>query len=67
MEENMKYEEAVRELESLVEKMGNGDIDIDVLAENLKKAQNLLKMCKDKLTKTEDEIQKLLANVQDSL
>ena len=63
----MKYEEAVRELESLVSKMGNGDIDIDVLAENLKKAQDLLKMCKDKLTKTEEEIQKLLSNVQNSL
>ncbi|MBR7013718.1 MAG: exodeoxyribonuclease VII small subunit, partial [Prevotella sp.] len=40
--------------------MENDELDIDSLAEQLKKAQELIKLCKDKLTKTDEEIRKLL-------
>ena len=58
--EDFKYEEAVRQLESIVEKLENDELDIDSMSENLKKAQKLIKLCKDKLTKTDDEINKIL-------
>ena len=60
MEKNVKYEEAVRRLEELVAKMENDEYDIDELAANLKTAQQLIKLCRDKLTKTDAEIKKLL-------
>ncbi len=56
----MKYEEAVRQLEDIVEKMENDELDIDTMADQLKQAQKLIKLCKDKLTKTDKEIQQLL-------
>ncbi len=56
----MKYEEALRQLEDIVRKMENNEFDIDQLAEQLKKAQNLIALCKSKLTKTDEEIQKIL-------
>jgi len=56
----MKYEEAVRQLEDIVEKMENDELDVDSLSEQLKKAQQLIKICKDKLTKTDNEIKKIL-------
>ncbi|MBR5687359.1 MAG: exodeoxyribonuclease VII small subunit [Prevotella sp.] len=56
----MKYEEAMRELETIVRKMENDELDIDTLSEQLKRAQQLIKMCKDKLTKTDEEIKKNL-------
>lgn len=56
----MKYEEALRQLEDIVRKMENNEFDIDQLAEQLKKAQNLIALCKNKLTKTDEEIQKIL-------
>ena len=59
--EEIKYEEAVRQLEDIVEKLENDELDIDSMSENLKKAQKLIKLCKDKLTKTDDEINKILA------
>ena len=37
----MKYEEAMRQLEDIVRKMENDELDIDSLAEQLKKAQEL--------------------------
>jgi exonuclease VII small subunit len=58
--QEMKYEEAVAQLESIVRRMETGELDLDSLADELKKAQKLIKMCKDKLTKTDEEIKKML-------
>ncbi len=58
--ETIKYEEAVRQLEDIVEKMESGELDIDSLCAQLKVAQKLIKQCKDRLTKTDEEIKKIL-------
>ena len=57
----MKYEEAMKQLEQIVSKMENDELDIDQMSEQLKKAQQLIKLCKDKLMKTDKEIQKILS------
>lgn len=56
----MKYEEAIKNLESIVSMMESGKLDLDLLEEKLKEAQQLIKLCRDKLTKTDEEISKLL-------
>ncbi|MBR1414524.1 MAG: exodeoxyribonuclease VII small subunit [Prevotella sp.] len=60
MDKNMKYEAAFAELQAIVRKMENDELDIDQLSEQLKRAQQLIKACKDKLTKTDAEIKKIL-------
>ena len=60
MPREMKYETAMRQLETIAEEMENGELDIDSLCEQLKTAQKLIKMCKDKLTSTEENIKKVL-------
>ncbi|QUB80622.1 exodeoxyribonuclease VII small subunit [Prevotella jejuni] len=57
---DIKYEEAVRQLEKIVDKMESGELDIDSMAAQLKKAQELVKLCKDKLKRTDADIQELL-------
>ena len=57
----MDYEEAVQQLESLVQRMENDELDIDELTTELKKAQQLIKMCKAKLTKVDEDIKKILS------
>lgn len=52
----IKYEEAVAQLEEIVDKMENDELDIDQLSDQLKRAKKLVKLCKDKLTKTDEEI-----------
>ena len=59
--EEMKYEAAIAELQSIVSKMENDELDIDQMSDQLKRAQELIKLCKDKLTKTDEEIKKILA------
>ena len=67
MNEELKYEEALAQLETIVRKMESNEFDIDELAVQLKTAQRLIKFCKDKLTKTEAEIQKIQAEQDSSL
>lgn len=61
MSKEIKYEEAFAELQSITRKMENDELDIDQMSEQLKRAQELIKLCKDKLTKTDEEIKKILA------
>ena len=61
MNEEIKYEEALTQLDTIVRKMEQNEYDIDELAAQLKTAQRLIKFCKDKLTKTEEELQKIQA------
>ncbi|MBQ3629679.1 MAG: exodeoxyribonuclease VII small subunit [Prevotella sp.] len=58
----MKYEEALQQLEAIVRKMEAGEYSIDELAQQLKTAQQLITLCKDKLLKTDAEIKKILGD-----
>ena len=62
MKKAPNYEEAVSQLEEIVQKMESGELDIDMMSTELKNAQQLIKLCKDKLTKTDEEIKKILEN-----
>ena len=62
MKQEIKYEAAFAELQSIVRRMENDELDIDQMSEQLKRAQQLIKICKDKLTKTDEEIKKILAD-----
>ena len=57
---DLKYEEAMTTLEQIVVRMENNELDLDTMSEELKKAQQLIKLCKDKLTKTDQEIRKII-------
>ena len=61
MKKETKYEEAMAELQDIVRKMENDELDIDQMTTQLKRAQELIKLCKDKLTKTDEEIKKILS------
>ena len=59
MSKEIKYEEAFTQLQNIVRKMENDEYSIDEIAMQLKEAQRLIKFCKAKLTKTEQEIRQL--------
>ena len=60
--EKINYEQAIEELETIVSKMESGELNLDAITENLKRAQKLIKLCKDRLTKTDEEIKKILSS-----
>ena len=61
MKQELKYEAAFAELQAIVRKMENDELDIDQMSDQLRRAQQLINLCKDKLTKTDEEIKKILA------
>ena len=63
MKENPTYTEAFEQLQQIVKQMEDADISVDDLADNIKKATKLIKICKDKLTKTEEEVNKTIAEL----
>ena len=57
--ENITYSEAMTRLEEIMGKIQSGRIDIDQLAGLLKEAQELVKFCREKLYKVDEEIKAL--------
>ena len=60
MRKQPTYEEAVRRVETLVAQLENNELDIDTLSKRLAEAQQLLALCRDKLTRADEEIHKIL-------
>lgn len=54
---NNSYEKAYNELQSIVAKMQNEEIGLDELGKEVKRAADLIKMCKEKLRNIEKEIE----------
>ncbi|MFR9165710.1 MAG: exodeoxyribonuclease VII small subunit [Dysgonomonas sp.] len=57
------YSETIKELENILDKIDSGEIDVDVLTAEIKKASELIKSCKEKLYKTDKEIKKILNDI----
>ncbi len=53
------YAQAMARLEKIVKQIDNNELDIDVLADKIKEANELIAFCSDKLTKAEKEMEKM--------
>ncbi len=58
--EKISYNEAVSEIETILQKIEEGKLDVDELAEKVSRVTDLLKICRDKLYFTEKQIGKIL-------
>jgi len=56
----IKYQDAINQIEEILAKIENKELDVDELAENVKKVSTLIGICKDKLYKTEKEVEQIL-------
>ncbi len=55
------YDAAMKQLEAIVAKMEQGQLGIEAMVAELKTAKALIKQCRDKLTKTEEEIKEIIS------
>ena len=65
MSEKITYTQAFEELQSIVEEIENGQISVDELSEKVKRATLLIKICKAKLTTTEEDVKQILKELED--
>jgi len=59
------YQQAIEELEQIMLKLENEDIDIDELSKNVKRAGELISFCKTQLRSTEKEIEHILGEMNE--
>ena len=62
MEKNkeMGYAEAIAEIEAILERFNSEQFDVDTLAAQVKRATELIAMCRKRLRKAEDDVAKVL-------
>ncbi len=65
MSKKQTYQNALNELEDIIEAIENEDIGIDELSSKVKRAASLLQFCQTKLRKTETDIDAILKDIKD--
>ena len=60
----LTYSQALTELEEILNEIESEEINVDMLAEKVKRAAYLIKFCKGKLRNTEEEVKKVLSDIQ---
>ena len=60
MDENINYTEAFEELQEIVNEIEQGEISVDELSQKVKRAALLIRICKHKLTCTEEDVNSIL-------
>jgi len=63
VDENTGYAEAIGELESILDELESNDVDVDVLAEHVKRASELIELCRDRIGKAKLRIEEVVAQI----
>lgn len=66
MSKEPTYTEAFEELQEIVSEIEQGEISVDELSEKVKRAAVLIKICKAKLVTTEEDVTKILKELEKS-
>jgi exodeoxyribonuclease VII small subunit len=60
----ISYKDAICEIEDIIGKMENEEMDVDELTSKVKRAALLLKFCREKLFDTESEVDKIIKEIE---
>lgn len=58
--QKFNYSKSLKEIEEIVKQIESGELDVDKLADKVRKATKLIKQCRDKLRTTEDDLGRIL-------
>lgn len=62
---SISYQEAMEELEQIVSDMETGEVPVDELSKKVKRASELIKVCKTVLYETTEEVNNVLKEMED--
>lgn len=60
MKDKITYDEATKEIEQILMKLRNNEISVDELSKEVKRATELITLCRDRLTSAEEDLKKIL-------
>ena len=58
----LTYSQALAELEDIISRIESEEVDIDALAEKVKRASVLIRFCREKLKSTEEDVKSVLSD-----
>ncbi len=64
-EKEISYNQAINEIEKILRKIEEQELDVDELAGKLKRVTALIKICKKKLHNAESEVEKILGQIEE--
>ncbi|WP_316821863.1 exodeoxyribonuclease VII small subunit [Pedobacter gandavensis] len=64
MKTNLTYELAYKELAEIAQEIETESVSVDVLAEKVKRASELIEFCQNKLRATETEVNKIIKQME---
>lgn len=59
------YADAMAELEEILEELEGDDLDVDVLADRVRRASELIKACRERITRAESELEGIVTDLED--
>jgi exodeoxyribonuclease VII small subunit len=66
MNKETRYDAAFKELQEIVNALEEGGISVDDLSEKIKRAVELIRICRKKLNTTEQDVSKILKELGDA-
>lgn len=64
MNKNLTYESAYEELKRIAREIEDESVSVDLLAEKVKRASELITFCQEKLRSTEQEVNKIIRQME---
>ena len=65
-DEPISYADAVRELETIAAELEQPDVDVDVLAARVGRAAELITLCRERITSTRLDVERVVAGFDET-
>jgi exodeoxyribonuclease VII small subunit len=64
-EQAIGYADAMRELEEILDELEGDQLDVDVLAERVRRASELIKLCRSRIARAQDDVARIVADLEE--
>lgn len=61
----LSYTDAIAELENILQRLRSGELGIEELTTSVKRAKELIEICKGELTETKTELNKIINDTEE--
>ena len=65
-DEKISYADAVAELEAIAVELEQPDVDVDVLADRVARAAQLITLCRDRIASTRLDVERVVAGLEET-
>lgn len=64
-EEEIGYVDAMHELEMILDELEGDHLDVDVLAERVRRASELIRLCRSRITRAQEDVARIVTDLEE--